>query len=73
MINHLNIPDVLTLKYVDDTTVAEIVRCGASSEIQKPADKVVDWSKDQRMHLTEDKCKEIRIDFKKTNTASIQF
>ena len=43
----------------------EIVPCGISSEIQKAADKVVDWSKDQRMHLNEDKCKEIRIDFKR--------
>ena len=38
---------------------------GASSEIQKAADKVVDWSKDQCMHLNEDKCKEIRIVFEK--------
>ena len=65
MTNDLNIRNVLTWKYVDDTTVAEIVPRGASSEIQKAADKVVDWSKDQRMHLNEDKCKEIRIDFKK--------
>ena len=65
MINDLSIPDFLTWKYVDDTTVAEIVPRGASSEIQKAADKIVDWSKDQRMHLNEDKCKEIRIHFKK--------
>ena len=65
MINDLNIPNVLTWKYVDDTTVVEIVPRGASSEIQKAADKVVDWSKDQRMLLNEDKCKEIRMDFEK--------
>ena len=65
MINDLSIPNVLTWKYVDDTTFEEIVPRGASSEIQKAADKVVDWSKDQRMHLNEDKCKEIRIGFKK--------
>ncbi|XP_068689994.1 uncharacterized protein [Montipora foliosa] len=65
MINDLSIPNVLTWKNVDDTTFAEIVPRGASSEIQKAVDKVVDWSKDQRMHLNEDKCKEIRIDFKK--------
>ena len=47
MINDLNIPDVLTWKYVDDTTFAEIVPRGASTEIQKAANKVVDWSKDQ--------------------------
>ena len=50
-----------------------VVPLGASTEIQKAADKVMDWSKDQRMHLNEDKCKEIRIDFKRTDTASIQF
>ena len=65
MINDLNIPDVLDWKYVDETTFAEIVPRGASFEIEKAADKAVDWSKDQRMYLNENKCKEIRIDFEK--------
>lgn len=64
MIKDLEIPDVLTWKYLDDTTFAEIVPRGAFSEIQEAADKVVDWSKDERMPLNEDKCKEIIIDFK---------
>ena len=64
MIKDLKIPDVLSWKYVDDTTFAGIVPRGAFSEIQKAADKVVDWSKDQRMPLNEDNCKEIIIDFK---------
>ena len=62
MTNDLNIPNVLTWKYIDDTTVAEIVQHGASSEIQKAANKEMDRSKDQRMHLNEDKYKEIRIE-----------
>lgn len=64
VIKDLKILDVLSWKYVDDTTFAGIVPRGAFSEIQKAADKVVDWSKDQRMPLNEDNCKEIIIDFK---------
>ena len=57
MINDLRIPGVPTWKYVDDTTIAEI--------IQHAVNYVAEWSSCNLMQLNAAKCKELVIDFKK--------
>ena len=55
------------MKYVDDTTVSEIISKGQSSSVQEYVDSVADWSADNRFQLNIDRCKEIRISFSKNN------
>ena len=54
-----------TWKYVDDTTTSEIVVKGASSNSQLIADTVVQWSFENRVKLSSEKFKELRISFAK--------
>ena len=61
IINDLSILDALLWKYVDDTTVSEIVPKGQSSSAQEYVDSVADWSADNRFQFNSDKCTEIRI------------
>ena len=49
MINDLRVSDVHGWKYVDDTTIAEIVRQGGRSNIQNSVDGVQDWSYERNM------------------------
>ena len=65
MINDLSVPDVLTWKYVDDTTIAEVVPKGAPSALQNAVTTVETWSSINHMQLNADKCKELIIDFKR--------
>ena len=67
IINDLSILDALLWKYVDDTTVSEIISKGQSSSAQEYVDSVADWSADNRFQLNIDKCKEICISFSKNN------
>ena len=67
IINDLSILDALLWKYVDDTTVSEIILKGQSSSAQEYVDSVVEWSADNRFQLNIDKSKEIRISFSKNN------
>ena len=67
IINDLSILDALLWKYVDDTTVSEIIPKGQSSSAQEYVNSVADWSIDNRFQLNIDKCKEIRISFSKNN------
>ena len=69
MINDLNVPSAYTWKYVDDTTVAEIVPRDARSDAAGAVKFVEGWTKDQHMLLNADKCKEIVIDFKRNKHA----
>ena len=69
MINDLDLSDTSLWKFVDDTTVSEIVKKGQSSNAQAIVDKVVEWSKLNRVQLNSDKCKEIRISFSKQKPA----
>ena len=48
-------------KYVDDTTASEVVAKGSESNAQQIANRVFEWSSDNRMKLNADKCKELRI------------
>ena len=64
MINDLD-TNAQQWKYVDDTTVSEIVVKGGESHAQAIANRVIEWSRENRVHLNADKCKELRISFAK--------
>ena len=70
MINELNIPNTEMWKYVDDTTISEILAKDQFSSIQSAVDvfsKNLNASND-KFQLNEGKCKELRINFStKTN------
>ena len=68
MINDLDISSPHLWKFVDDTTESEFVPKGGASNTQCIADRVVQWSHDNRVHLNADKCKELRISFTKKPT-----
>ena len=64
LINDLNLSHNLNAqlwKYVDDTTASEVVVKGSDSNAQQLADRVAQWSSDNRVKLNSDKCKELRI------------
>jgi len=63
MINDLDIPGTEIWKYVDDTTICEVVAKDKPSSIQTAVDLfAVNASKD-KFQLNEGKCKELRINF----------
>ena len=66
MINNLKVSDMSSWKYVDDTSVAEVVPRGFCSQVQCVADEVQSWSLDHKFQLNADKYKEMAVDFKKT-------
>ena len=57
-------------KYVDDTTISEIVAKGNESKSQLITNQVIQWSIDNRVQLNNDKCKELRISFAKKSPES---
>ena len=65
MINDLRMKDIDgSWKYVDDTTISEVVPKGSISRTQQAASSVENWSLRNKLQLNPDKCKELRIDFK---------
>ena len=64
MINDLD-TNAQQWKYVDDTTVSEVVVKGGESHVQAIANRVIEWSHENRVQLNADKCKELRISFAK--------
>ncbi|PFX20112.1 Transposon Tf2-6 polyprotein [Stylophora pistillata] len=66
MINNLHAPDFEAWKYVDDTTLAEVVLRGGQSARQVSVTAVEQWSITNMPQLNPDKCKELLIDFKRT-------
>ena len=64
MINNLD-TNAQQWKYVDDTTVSEVVVNGREIHVQAIADSVIEWSHENRVQLNADKCKELRISFAK--------
>ena len=50
---------------MDDTTVSEVVVKGGESHVQAIANRVIEWSHENRVQLKTDKCKELRISFAK--------
>ena len=72
MVNDLNVTGVEELwKYVDDTTMAELVPKNTSSTLQNSVDEFTRKSQANKFRLNEDKCKEFRIDFSKSNNAFV--
>ena len=65
MISDLRIPGIPSWKYVEDTTIAEIVPWGKDSHAQHAVNYVAEWSSCNLMQLNAAKCKELVIDFKK--------
>lgn len=65
MINDLRPSRSDSWKYVDDTTLAEVVPKGGQSGIQAAVDAVEQWSTANKLQLNANKCKELVIDFKK--------
>ena len=44
---------------MDDTTVSEVVVKGGESHAQAIANRVIEWSRENRVQLDADKCKEL--------------
>ena len=63
MINDLNIPNTEMWKYVDDTTICEIVAEDKLSSIQSAVDVFSKNASNDKFQLNEGKCKEVRINF----------
>ena len=68
MINDLTTTRTKPWKYVDDTTLSEVIHKGKPSSIQEPVDEVQEWTRSNLAELNEDKCKELRIDFSRKQT-----
>ena len=64
MINDFDAPGDLW-KYVDDTTISELVGKGQESNIQPVVDTIACQSTCEGFQLNESKCKELRISFAK--------
>ena len=64
MINDLKFQDVSSWKFVDDTTISEIVQKAGNSHVQNAVTHVEKWSAENRLQLNAKKCKELIVDFK---------
>ena len=51
---------------MDDTTLTEVVQRGGQSAMQVAVTAVEQWSITNKLQLNPDKCKEMLIDFKRT-------
>ena len=66
MINDLKFQDVSSWKFVDDTTISEVVQSKANSHVQNAVTHVEKWFAENKLQLNAKKCKELIIDFKHT-------
>ena len=66
MINDLRPSNAKSWKFVDDTTLGEVVKRDDHSRIQYAVEEVVKWSRGNKLVLNGDKCKEMVIDFSKS-------
>ena len=66
LINDLDVDNLANVwKYFDDKTASEVVAKGNRSCAQEIAHKVTEWSTQNRVQLSSDKCKELRMSFVK--------
>ena len=65
MINDLGLTEFQDWKYIDDTTVAEIVSKNSNSIIQRGVDELEPWTLQNKFQLQVPKCRELLIQFKK--------
>ena len=63
MIHDLDINSPYSWKFVDDNTASEVLPKGSVSKAQDIADRVMQYSEENRVQLHPDKCKELRIPF----------
>ena len=73
MINNLDICDFSKWKFVDDSTVAEVVSRDTNSLVQVAVTDVEDWLTANGLSLNAEKCKELRINFKHFKQALILY
>ena len=66
MINDLWSPQVQTWKYIDDTTISEVMPKCSTTNIHDAVDNVQTWSTTDRLQLNVAKYKELVISFSKT-------
>lgn len=66
MIDNINTSHTDLWKYVDDTTIAECVHKKEGSPIQSDVEELIAKSNQNKFHLNESKCKELRISFAKS-------
>ena len=65
MINDLSLAEFQDWKYIDDTTVAEIIPKNSNSAIQRGVDELEAWTSLNKFQLQVPNCKELLIQFKK--------
>ena len=65
IINDLNAGEADMWKYVDDTTISEVIAKGQESCIQQMVDDLATQARADGFQLNERKCKELRISFAK--------
>ena len=66
MRNYLQPTAFATWKYIDNTTVFEVLPRNGRSSLQDAVDNVQNWSDVNRLQLNVSKCKELLIYFGKT-------
>ena len=66
MIKNLWSPKVQTWKYIDDTTISEVMHKGSTTNIHHAVDNVQTWSTTDRLPLNVAKYTELVISFSKT-------
>ena len=66
MIKNLWSPQVQTWKYIDDTTISEVMPKGSTTNIHHAVDNIQTWSTTDRLQLNIAKHKELVISFSKT-------
>ena len=69
MINDWNLPDLQMLKYIDDTTVAEVIPKNCRSAFQTGVNQLEDWTVLNKLQLQIPKCKELLFQFKRVRSA----
>ena len=71
MINDLRTPESDCWKYIDDTTISEVVSKGNTSTMQNSVEVVQNWSITNKLQLHDSKCKELRFCFTRSDHASL--
>ena len=66
MINDLDVNTPNLWKFVDDTTVSEVVPKETTNEAQSIVNQVIEWSHVNKVELNTDNYKELRISFSRT-------
>ena len=71
MINDLTTSYSDPWKFVDDTTISEILKKDRRSTIKLAVDEFQNWTESNLAELNEDKCKELRTDFSRNSNRSL--